>query len=112
MSSESASRSDPAFKLAPDHAHEHGDAVIAVVEAGDVAELLAAVIEEDLLVLHGDFAERLDAIGGEAGRDDGDPLHSVARQRLYCLVGVRLEPLGASEARLEGELELGAKFGP
>ena len=51
----------------------------------------------------GDLLERLEAIGGKARRDDGQPLHAVARQSLDGLVGIGLQPLGAAEARLEGE---------
>jgi len=56
----------PAGKLALDQMDEHAYAALAVVEAGDVAEPLAAMLEEDLLVLLGDLLERLDAIGGKA----------------------------------------------
>ena len=42
--------------------------------------------------------------------DDGELLHPIARQRLDRLVRIRLDPLGAAEARLEGELELGADW--
>ena len=45
---------------------KHADAAIAVVEAGDVGEVLAAVLKKNLLVLLGDLFERLEAIGGKA----------------------------------------------
>ena len=97
------------MQLALDEMDDHLDAPIAIVKAGNVAELLTAEFVEDLLVLLGDLLERLDAIGGESRGDDGDGLHAVARQRLDSLVGVGLDPLGAAEARLKGELELGAE---
>src|SRR5262249_46657085 len=99
----------PAFQLALDHMQEHADAAVAVVEAGDEGEVLAAVLEKDLLVLLGDLLERLEAIGGKARRDDGKPLHAVACQCLDRLVGIRLKPLGAPEAGLERVSEPGTE---
>ena len=63
-------RLDPALQLALDNVQQHADAAIAVVEAGDEGEVLAAMLKEDLLVLLGDLFERLEAIGGEARRDE------------------------------------------
>src|SRR6476620_3936954 len=102
-------RLEPALQLALDNMQKHADAAIAVVEAGDVGEVLAAVRKKDLLVLLGDLFERLEAIGGKARRENSDPLHTIAGQRLDGLVGIGLQPLGASEAGLEGVSELGAE---
>src|SRR3990172_8790051 len=74
----------PAFKLALDQMHKHLDPALAVIEAGNVAEPLTTMFEEDLLVLLGDLLERL--------------------------VGIGLDPLCTAEARLKCELELGAKW--
>src|SRR5688572_9207883 len=60
----------PTLKLALDQMHEHLDAVLAVIETGDVAEPLAAMFKEDLPVLLRDLLQRLQAIGDEARRDD------------------------------------------
>src|SRR5262245_37993645 len=88
---------------------KHADAAIAVVEARDVGEVRAAVFKKDLLVLLGDLFERLEAICGKAWRENSDPLHTIARQRLDGLVGIGLQPLRAPEAGLEGGSELGAE---
>src|SRR5262245_11786409 len=102
-------RLDPALKLPLDQVDEQLDSARAVVEAGNVAELLPAMRPEDFLVLLGDLFERLDAIGGEAGRDDGDALDPRPRQGFDRLIGVGLDPFGAAEPRLEGEIDLRAE---
>src|SRR5262245_49532729 len=103
------SRLEPAFELPLDQVDEQLDSARAVVEAGNVAELLPAVLVEDFLVLLGDLLERLDAIGGKAGRDDGDAFDPRPRQGLHRLIGVGLDPFGAAETRLEGELQIRAE---
>src|SRR5262245_7387355 len=102
-------RLDPAFALPLDQVNEQLDSSRAVVEAGNVAELLTAMRAEDFLVLLGDLLERLDAIGGKAGRDDGDAFDPRPRQALHRLIGVRLDPFGAATPRLEGKLDLRAE---
>jgi hypothetical protein len=59
-------RSDPALKFAADDGLDHFHAAIAVVEAGNVGELLAAILVEDLACFAGDFLKRFKAIGDEA----------------------------------------------
>src|SRR5262245_57548408 len=102
-------RLDPAFEFPLDQVNEQPDSALAVVEAGNVTELLPAMHAEDFLVLLGDLFERLDAIGGEAGRDNGDAFDTRPRQGFHRLIGVGLDPFGTAEARLEGELDLRAE---
>src|SRR5680860_119997 len=95
---------NPALEFLLDEMDEYADAALAVIEARDEAELLSAMLKEYLACLDRDFFQRLHAIGGEPRRENGDPLHPVARERLHRLVRIRLEPLRAAEARLEREL--------
>src|SRR5262249_23299884 len=91
-------RLDPALHLRLDNVQKYANAAIAFFEAGDEGEVFAAVIEKELLVLLCDLFERLEAICGKAWRDNSEPLHTIARQRLDGLVGIGLQPLHASEA--------------
>src|SRR5689334_382960 len=99
----------PDLKLPFDDVNQHLDPFVAVIEARNVAELFAAMLEEDVLVILRNLLKRLNAIGGKAWADDGNPLDSVSRQRFDRLVSIRLDPLCPAEARLEGELELGTE---
>ena len=76
---------------------------VAVVEAGDVGELLAAGMLEDLAVLDLDLLQRLQAVGGEGRRDHRHLLDAAPRQRLHGLVEIGLQPFLAAEARLEAD---------
>src|ERR1700677_1278701 len=91
--------SDPALKLAQHQLANHVHAGVAVVEAGDRRELLTAIVLKYLGVLLRDFFQRFQAIGGEAGRDDGDAAHAVLGKLGYRLVGVGLQPLVEAETR-------------
>src|SRR4029079_2642677 len=76
---------NPAAELAPGDGLDHVHAVVAVVEAGNVREILAAGVAEDLLHLAGDLLQRLDAVGRAAGVDDRDRLHTVTAQLFNAL---------------------------
>ena len=78
------------------------DAAFAVVEAGDEAEFLSAVLEEDVLGLASDLFQCLDAVGGEARRDDGDPFHAVTRELPYGTVTVSVEKGGLEVPNADG----------
>src|SRR6185369_8857324 len=69
----------PDLKLPFDHVNQHLDPFVAVIEARNVAELFAAMLEEDVLVILRNLLKRLNAIGGKAWADDGNPLDSVSR---------------------------------
>ena len=58
---------------------------------------------EDLAVLHAQLFERFQAVGDEAGGDDGEALDPGLGQALHRLVRIGLEPLVLAEARLEGD---------
>src|SRR4029079_1096580 len=81
----------PDLKLPFDHVNQHLDPFVAVIEARNVAELFAAMLEEDVLVILRNLLKRLNAIGGKAWADDGNPLDSVSRQRFDRLVSIRLD---------------------
>src|SRR5258708_16725448 len=92
------SRKLPADKR-PDQAHAGG----AVVEAREGGEALAAVLVKSLGAADRDLFQRLEAVGGKAGRYHRDPLDAVARDLRQGDVGIGLQPLGPAEARLKGE---------
>lgn len=71
----------PAPQLAPHHGLDHVHAGGAVIEAGDIGEFLAARRQEALLAAHGDFFQRLDAVGVEGRGKNSDLLLALARQR-------------------------------
>ncbi len=98
-------RSHPAGKLARNEVADHGHAGLRIVETGNGREIPPAMAAEDVGILDRDLFQRLQAVGGEARRDDGEVLHTTARQRLDRLVGIGLQPFGASEARLEGHAQ-------
>src|ERR1700724_3696879 len=93
--------SHPALELAHGELPDHQHAGLAVVEAGDGGEILAAVALEHMRVLDPALFERLDAIGGKALRQHDEIVHALLGQRLYRLDRIRLEPARAAEARLE-----------
>src|SRR6202041_2233736 len=99
-------RSDPALKFAQHQLTDHVHAGVAVVQAGDCRELLAAIVPEDLGVLLRDFFQGFQAIGGEPGRDDGDAAHAVLGELGDGLVGVGLQPLVEAETRLKCQDQL------
>src|SRR5262249_14608266 len=101
-----ANASNPTLELAQHELADNGHAGVAVVQAGDGGKMLAAIVPEDLSILLRDLFQRLQAIGGKAGRDHGKPFCPLFRELLDGLVGVRLQPLVIAEARLEGEQEL------
>src|SRR5687767_469497 len=68
-------RLHPPLQLALDDVRDHAHAVRAVVEARQIGELLAAMLHEDVAVLHVELLQRLETVGREAGRHDGQALH-------------------------------------
>ena len=76
----------PSFCYGRREALDEVDVRIAVVEAGDVAEPLAAGVHEDLAVLALDLLQRLEAVGGEGGRDHRHFAHPAGGKRLHRLV--------------------------
>src|ERR1700733_10559909 len=98
--------SNPALKFAQNQLTDHVHAGVAVVQAGNRCELLAAIVPEDLGVLLRDFLQRFQAIGGEPGRDDGDAAHAVLGEVGDGLVGVGLQPSVEAETRLKCQDQL------
>src|SRR6185369_6841017 len=74
---------------------------VLVVEARDVAELLAARGDERGARPLVDLLERLETVGREAGAEDVDPGHARLGERDQRRLGVRLQPLRPTEAALE-----------
>src|SRR5262249_45558927 len=72
----------PALELAQHQVLDHPHAGLAVVEARDVGEILAAGALEVVRVLDRDLLQRLEAIGRKAGRDHGEILDPLAGQTL------------------------------
>src|SRR5262245_42158588 len=97
-------KSEPGGQLAADEVLDDGHAERAVVEARDIGELLAAGRQEAGAVLHVQFLQRLEAIGGEARRDDGEAPGASLGKALHGVDGVGLEPRVAAELRLEGRV--------
>src|SRR5262245_27384603 len=97
--------SDPTFQLAQHDLRDHLHTWRTVVEAGYRGEILSAVLLEDVRVLDRDLLQRLEAVGGEARRDDREVLRAALGELLDGPIGRRLHPLGAAEARLERELQ-------
>src|SRR5262245_7619934 len=97
--------SNPALQLAFGEVAQHGHARLAIVEAGERGEIFSAVVAENFRVLVRDLVERLEAVGGEPGHHHREALDTAASEALHGLVGVRLEPFGRTEARLEREHE-------
>ena len=93
--------SNPTFQLPQRDLRDHLHAGRAVVEAGDRREILPAVLLEDVRVLDRDLLQRLETVGGEAGRDHRQVLHAAPGEVPDGVIGRGREPLGTAEARLE-----------
>src|SRR3954466_9393258 len=98
--------SNPTLQLSQHELAYHVHARVAVIEAGNEGKLLTAVVLEDLGVFLRDFLQSLQAIGGETRRQHADPAHALLAQPLHGLVGIGLQPLVETEARLEGQKQL------
>src|SRR3546814_9077200 len=90
--------------LAADERFEQGRAGRPGIEAGQIGEVPSACVGELRLAADRQFLERLEAVGGEAGGEDGDAFPG-ATERVEPRGGGGLEPFRASEARLEGDLD-------
>src|SRR5262247_898679 len=93
-----AASSNPTAQFAPHDRFEHGHAWLPIVEAGNIGKALPAVCQEDGAVLHVEFFQRFEAIGGKAGRDHYDAAHAALGEPLDGFDGGGLEPLIATEA--------------
>src|SRR5436305_1607669 len=102
----SGSSSDPSLQLAQHDMRDHRHALLAVIEARDGGEVLAARMMEVLGVLARDLLQGFQAVRRKTRRDDRKVLYATRRQRLHGHVGVRLQPFGKTEARLEREHEM------
>ena len=80
---------------------ERADPFGGFVQAGDEAEVLAAGGAESPVRRDADFFQRLEAVAHESRADHVDPLQAFAGERHQRRLGVRLQPVGVAEARLE-----------
>lgn len=71
------------------------------VEAGDEAEVLAAVLKEGFFAFHADFLDGLEAIGDERGAGDDEAADTGAGEGGDGFISVRLAPFLVAEAGLE-----------
>ena len=63
---------EPSGEFAAHQMLDHAHALGAGIETRNMGEVLAAIVGENLANLSGNCFQRLDAIGLEAGVDDGD----------------------------------------
>ena len=75
--------------------------VVARIQCRNVMQGLPARIREELRVLHGDFLERFETICRESRACNIETLDALVRKFYNGLIGVRAQPLFASDARLE-----------
>src|SRR5689334_9043105 len=99
----------PARKFALDQAFEHGDAFERIVEAVEQRELLTTSVDERLSPTDSKFLQRLEAIGGETGSGDRNPLDSPPGIAGEGRIGRGFQPLRAAETRLERHVDLAAE---
>ena len=71
------------------------------IKRRNVLILLAASLEEDFPILHGNLLQRLQAIGGKAGTDNLDMLHPFLTEHFQRFVGIGRQPGLTTKARLE-----------
>src|SRR3982751_1886120 len=90
-------RGVPTLQVADRDAGERRKPFVLVVQARDVAELLATCSDERSARLVIDLLERLEAIGREAGAEDVDACDAASSERDQRRLGVRLQPFGAAE---------------
>ena len=60
-------------------------------------------MQESFAAFNGNFFQRFQTVGGEAGADNVDALGAVFTQRFKGLIGVGLQPFGFAKARLESD---------
>src|SRR6185503_20510971 len=85
------------------------DARLTVVETGKTGEIRTTGGKEGFAAADRELLERLKTVGGKAGGDDCDPGHPPPGKPGQHPVGGRLEPFGAAEARLKGDIQFAAE---
>jgi len=91
-------RSDPAGQFAPSQRPDDIHAIVAVIQAGNMGEVLPTGFTKNLSGLAGDFLKRLQAVRYKAGIEHRDRFHPVLREFFDGLVGVGLQPFLRPEA--------------
>ena len=77
-----------------------------VIQCRQIAVLLAARRQENLLILDSDFLQRFQTIGSETGADHIDLFNPRPCPIRQHHAGIRLQPFGAAKAGLEGDRPL------
>jgi len=77
-----------------------------VVEAGNVMKHFATGMQKGFACLHVNFFQRFQAVAGKAGADNIDPFDAGLAHGNQRGLGVGLQPLGATQARLKSDLVL------
>src|SRR5215210_4324486 len=98
-------RRHPSFKFAADQSFQQRHPFGRIIEAIEPREMGSAGGQECLAPADSELLDRLQAIGRESGRGDGDPRDALGRISGQRRLGRRLEPFGAAEARLKGDVD-------
>src|SRR5215213_10315370 len=99
-------RRSPTFKFAGDQPFEHRHPFGRIVEAVEPREMRAAGGEERLAPADAKLFDGFETVCGKTGRSDGDPFDALAGISAKRRLGCRLEPFGAAETRLEGDVKI------
>jgi len=78
-----------------------------IIQARDVVKLLATGMQEGFARFHVDFFQRLQAVAGKSRANRIHPRDACFAHGNERRFGVGLQPLGAAQAGLEGNLVLG-----
>ncbi len=80
--------------------------VVARIERRNVMQIAAARGAKQLRVLHGYLFKRLQTVNGKTGADDIDTTKPLGAEFADRFIGIRSQPFGAADARLEGDQPL------
>src|SRR3954453_18074164 len=96
----------PPLQLAPHDVLDHAQPEVAVVQAGNMGELLASPGAEGFGGKNRDLLQRFQAIADEARIEDRHPLDPFAGETREGGIRVGLQPLLRTEARLERDHQI------
>lgn len=96
---------DPARQVGGGKLLDHLHPVVAVIQAGDVGQGLAAGLMEFFFQLVADLVQRFQAVGDESRRQHHHMPVAVLGHLHHALVRIGHQPRLRSEARLEGGVE-------
>ena len=99
-------RLQPARQLTLHNIEDHPHGLLVVIQAGNIAENLAAVFHESLADTDIDFFECLDTVCRKTGRQEHDPLHTLLCKLFNCWLAIGLQPFLRTKAGLEHHSQL------